>query len=619
MATFFDKSRAKLQNIFEDTYNYIKTVYNNANQVFTTASPFGQILQVLDNISQMILYYISRSVESTNIVTADRPQSIQGLAALTGYKRSSAQTATGLVKITPILSSSVVETTLLIPNFTKIFNSVNNLYYILYHNQEFMTISTTDTSSENVARIYQGTVETQSFTGTGYQLQSFEMNLKEGEWIVDEFVTVRVNSEVWTRVESLYDMSYREKAYVLRPGITSGIDLVFGTGSMGEIPELGAEITIEYIITDGNVGNIRETDLTGFLFDSIGYTSQKEEIDLNDYLEITPVSAISGGRPPENIELTKELATSNSRSMVLATTENYEAFFRKIQKFSRIKVWTEYDKYNPFVDNIIYCSLIPDLTKVMTKDEDYYSIPIELFTLSDYEKYNISRRIDLSGQKIFGTYIYFVNPEIANFAVNCSLQVKPGYNKTKVENNVRTAISNYFLTLDRASIVPKSDLIAAGESVEGVESITIDFVSEKVELLFGALIDKELYRLRPGEDVANAIGLQLTESEYDTLYHYLIVNDEDYGGLGGLELQQAMANDSRNLPVTQNYLEFIQTISQIDSINKFLADQFDVDGNILLKNDSVLPIFRGGFYDRFGNYYDTKISNRLGPLNITVN
>ena len=101
--------------------------------------------------------------------------------------------------------------------------------------------------------------------------------------------------------------------------------------------------------------------------------------------------------------------------------------------------------------------------------------------------------------------------------------------------------------------------------------------------------------------------------------HYLIVNDEDYGGLGGLELQQAMANDSRNLPVTQNYLEFIQTVSQIDSINKFLADQFDVDGNILLKNDSVLPIFRGGFYDRFGNYYDTKISNRLGPLNITVN
>lgn len=618
MASLFDKSRAKLQNIFEDTYSYIKTVYNNADQVFSQVSPFGQILSVLNRVSQMIMYYISRSIESLNITTADRPQSIQGLAALTGYKRTSAKPATGLIKITPQVSASVTETTLLIPNFTRLFNTVNNLNYVLYHNQEYMTISTSDSSNESIARIYQGTIETQSFTGTGYQLQTFEMNLKEGEWVVDDFVTVRVNSEIWTRVDSLYDMSYREKCYVLRPGIISGLDLVFGTGSMGEVPELGAEITIEYIVTDAMAGNIRDTDITNFVFETIGYNSKKEEIDLNDYLEVTPISAIDGGTQPEDIDLTKELASSNSRSLVLATVQNYETFFRKMQKFSRIKVWTQYDKYNPYVDNIIYCLLVPDLTKIAKANEDYYTIPIELFTLSNYEKYNISRKIDLSGQKIFGTYIYFVNPKTSNYAVNCTLLCKPGYNKTKVEDGVRAAISNYFLTLDRVSIVPKSDLIAAAEDVDGVESISIEFVSEKVELLFNALFNKDIYKLKPDEEIAQKIGLYLTESEYDTLYHYLIVNDEDYGGMDGIELQQAMMTDKRNLDVTKDYFNFVQTVSQIDSINKFLSEQFDADGNILMTDENILPIFRGGFYDRFGNYYDTKISNRLGPLNITV-
>jgi hypothetical protein len=48
------------------------------------------------------------------------------------------------------------------------------------------------------------------------------------------------------------------EGYIAKTGIISGIDIIFGNGYMGKMPEQGAEIRIEYLINDGEGGNIRE-------------------------------------------------------------------------------------------------------------------------------------------------------------------------------------------------------------------------------------------------------------------------------------------------------------------------------------------------------------------------
>ena len=42
----------------------------------------------------------------------------------------------------------------------------------------------------------------------------------------------------------------------MRSGITSGIDVFFGNGTYGRIPEKGSMILVEYVVSDGIGGNM---------------------------------------------------------------------------------------------------------------------------------------------------------------------------------------------------------------------------------------------------------------------------------------------------------------------------------------------------------------------------
>ena len=49
---------------------------------------------------------------------------------------------------------------------------------------------------------------------------------------------------------------------MVKTGQTGGIDVFFGNGFNGKVPDLGSTILIEYLITDGEAGNIDEIFIT---------------------------------------------------------------------------------------------------------------------------------------------------------------------------------------------------------------------------------------------------------------------------------------------------------------------------------------------------------------------
>ena len=51
---FFSKTRIQAKQLFFDAYQWLSQEYKQANEVFTPASPFGQILTVLSNLSELI-------------------------------------------------------------------------------------------------------------------------------------------------------------------------------------------------------------------------------------------------------------------------------------------------------------------------------------------------------------------------------------------------------------------------------------------------------------------------------------------------------------------------------------------------------------------------------------
>ena len=76
----YQKNRILINGLLTDTYNFLQRTYSQSSYVFTVASAWGQILFVLQNLSQMILYFIEDSITELNIEQATRDYSVRSLA-----------------------------------------------------------------------------------------------------------------------------------------------------------------------------------------------------------------------------------------------------------------------------------------------------------------------------------------------------------------------------------------------------------------------------------------------------------------------------------------------------------------------------------------------------------
>ena len=92
---FLSTIRTGAESIKADARTYISRVYNRANTLFTLASPFAQIISVLSEMMDLIMFYIEDSVVEQNIYTAQQPESIYGMSRLTGHDATRGFASTG--------------------------------------------------------------------------------------------------------------------------------------------------------------------------------------------------------------------------------------------------------------------------------------------------------------------------------------------------------------------------------------------------------------------------------------------------------------------------------------------------------------------------------------------
>jgi hypothetical protein len=95
---FLSTLRSSASQIRDDARTYITRVYKRANTLFTEASPFAQILSVLSEIAELIMFYIEDATVEQNIYTAQQPESIYGLSRLTGHDATRGFAATGEIE-----------------------------------------------------------------------------------------------------------------------------------------------------------------------------------------------------------------------------------------------------------------------------------------------------------------------------------------------------------------------------------------------------------------------------------------------------------------------------------------------------------------------------------------
>ena len=551
---FFQNSRLKASDLVQQAVEYLVMKYEQAANVFTPASPFGQLLSVISNIAELIFTYISHTAEELNIRTAQNIESIQGLAQLAGHEAYRGGSAYGVMGIKLNTSNDFNGNHIKIRNFSKF--TINETGCIYFMNLPTDSIKLTVGSGSFISVPFmQGEIESQTFTSNGTPLQSFNPVIK-GMSDHDN-IAVRVNGKEWKKVNSLYDMpAYDDEnpdnseCFIVKTSPTVGISIFFGNDSFGQIPPSGAIIEVVYIKTLGMDGNINNSGLS-YRFIDMGVDEYGNEVDLNDVLIIETIAPPMLGSNYENPEFTKAIAPKASKSFVLATPENYVSYLSKYNQYSFIYAYNNKMDDDIADDNIIYLKIIPNIQKKLTNSEDYFEVPVSEFILDRYEKESLMAALENSGRMLIGSEVEIVDPEVKYFTINIVLRYFNNVDKSSISSNIRSILNKYFLNISRSDIIPRSDLVSLIEGINGVDTCDVFFISKDNE-------------------IAKRNG-----------YYY-----DEYGDM-------VMVNKNEDPMVG-----------------------FDSYGNIVMDKGCVY-IPRGGWRDVNNNYYTvTPEDGKIGPLNI---
>jgi len=531
----YDLARIRTAELLKQTVDYLVDKYKQSRKLFTVSSPFGQVIFVLQNIANLIFYYIEDAITELNIRQATRKNSVSGLAGLGGYEPSRAIASTGEiemhVKTNTIqdLPSSIV----VIPNYTRLNCINNNLEYVMVLTSDDIKISLTDQTYVPPIMIKQGRIEAQEFTGKHDNYESFNVRFPQAQMVDHFFVNVYVNDVKWQKYESLLHMSKGALGFMVRTSPT-GFDVFTGTDNFGSRVPLGATVRVEYLVTEGFSGKIvgQEPSQVSFTFTDGGFNIVGEEIDLNEIISVKTTVIPEYGSNPEPIALTRLMLSKTLP--VLVNLPSYDLMLRRMQSFSIIRTYID-----PVDERMVCLFLIPDVSKLLQKNETYFSIPEEKFTLSASRKEQLLKYIEMTGVKIIATDTKIIDPTISRYVINISLIVFENYSIDVIKNDIYIALSNYFLSTNRVGRIPRSDLIKIIEEIDGVDSVNVNIVCENNE---------------------NAKKIN--------------ANALDIG-----------------------------------------VDEF----NDIIMQDNELPIIRGGWTDRYGNYYDKGISAEgFGAVNIQI-
>lgn len=472
------KNKVKAVDSINELTNNLIIRFKNNLRSFTYASSFGQIILVLQNHINNIFYYINDSATQTNFKTANRTHSVHGLARLQGHNAFRGSSARGSIVLVrkPSIGIDIAGDKIHIPNYTKIQNLENGLQYTILMNTDFKTFNISSTKEIQMP-IVEGIVETHAFTGTGENIQTYELPNLQFQMYDDSYVEVLVNGKMYEQYVSLYDIPYGASGCLVKTGMTSGIDIIFGKKNFQEIPPLGSEIKVNVLTTNGKFGNLFNSQTTWKLNDTC-YDGNGNELNLDDIFYVNNNILPSLGADAEDINLTKVLAPNISRSFILHDKKSISYFFKKMNYFSSINI------FKKTIDNINEYSvyLVPSLINRLIAGENYFTISQNKFLLLDSEKYQVLSQIQESGIKSANITIEIINPIIQKFAMMVYCELENGVdtdvsNIMSIRQNILNTLSNYLLDRESTSDIIHSEIVSLINGLDNIYSVKVILIS----------------------------------------------------------------------------------------------------------------------------------------------
>lgn len=643
----FNRIELNYSNLTTQINDWLKSVYKKSGILFNSASPYGQILTVVKEFFVQNILYLKNFVKQLDIDQSTSVRMIRNIARISGHNPSRAISAKGTLKFKLKQGANITEkiagSQITIYNNTVVKNKTNSLYYTLKVDSDKNYYYLTP-GCQFFINTVQGKYEYQTFTGDGTIAQSFQVNVSENTTIDNFDFKVTLNGINLEIKDHLYDMLPNEYACYTRTGFNGGLDVYFGNDNYGIVPPIGSIIQVEYLLTNGLIGNILNNKINDFSFVDDVYDSDGNSIQVSQFFDIFIETNIQFASDGEDLEYTKSVIPYVSRNFVLATPSQFIYHLKKLNMFSKVNAFNTLDivkidlnniqyyktvnkegqEYGTWIDQVendvnineMYLYLIPRITDYFSTDINYYNVPLNAFDLDDIEKARIIQYLKMQGIISITSSIKIINPKKKMFVVNVFVRRFDDVEESNIRESIVNLLSTYFAEYSRYDRVVKSDIIAALKTIDGIDSLNIEFIGKDNEDYHrdGALLSSNQQPVIQSTYVASTNSINISSEQYRNVIDNRISSNNDQINASDMILDRLGMTDSV-VSVGGSSVVAYKSTQEYDA--KKMVGIDPTLGDIVI-GQNELVILRGGWRNRNGVFFGDDPNTTTGFSTVNI-
>jgi hypothetical protein len=413
------------------------------------------LLDLFCGVSDMLAYYLDVQATEAFLPTARQRQNVIDLCKLIGYRLDTPVTATTTLRFS---LSSPMGTDLIIPARTAC-RALLDGGHADFETVEDSLIPRGVLTVSVPAR--QGVRRTETFTATGQPFQCFRLT---GESIAQGSISVNIADETWNEVGHFQDSTPDSLYFMADIDALDVITIIFGGGQNGAVPPQGAVITVSYLTTLGEKGNLAPGRITQILTPVYSEGAQVS-------LSVTNPVPATGGTSQESIEHARRQAPAELRTLWKAITlEDYKALAEGFPGVAKAHVLDTNDCQNIRYYNV-HLAIAPDgggLPSALLKRD-----------LADF----------LERRKVITVEVTLFDPIYRPIDIDIEVYVWPGEALENVRSRIEFQLAEIF-AFDQVGFgqtIHQSDLVALIDGVRGVSHLNMYAPQQDIELRAGEI------------------------------------------------------------------------------------------------------------------------------------
>jgi hypothetical protein len=408
-------------------------------------SDFGMtLLELFSYVGDNLSFYIDRAMNESFLTTASQRSSVIDIATLLNYSPANARAATTQVTFTNNTSGTYTVPAGTQVATTTVVNSNNQQIVFEVQSATLVPPGSTTGVIVNEGSSYTDPI----IVSDGLATQTYQL---KNAPVVDQTVSVTVDSTVYTYMSSLIDASATDPVFTTSFDDLGNSFIVFGDGVNGRVPPINNQITVTYRVGSGSAGNVPAGSINKIITNT------------QPGLTVSQPNAAIGGSDQEATDsirqnTPKAISTLN-RVVTLNDYANYVTSYLNADKANAVG--------NSFSSVVVYAAQAGDPGQVSgTLTSAFTALAANI-------------QNGLANVIYPTTTVTVLPPSYVNIDVSVTVTVAPNRKASAIQTAVNAAIADLlsFTNTSFADTIRQTDVQNACNGVDGVTNTVITLLN----------------------------------------------------------------------------------------------------------------------------------------------